>query len=287
MHSRWRRDFGVPPTSAADRCLTGWLPMAASAGIIRLFSCPTGRDGPTQLPVPDGGKAGGAMKRAALTGLWFGLLFAVWGCEAKKDETRARTEKAEPAEQKSATATSPDDASVGQQQIQALIQALESDRPAVRASAADALGRIGAEAKAGVPVLGLALTDPNAVVQKAAADALVRIGPEARSAVPQLIRAMKDDDLLVAMEMAKALDILAPGAVPELIQTLTDKDPWVRRHAAEYLGKIGPGAKAAVPALTEAARDGDPAVRRAAADALRRIQAGPSEQTTTRDSKEE
>lgn len=102
----------------------------------------------------------------------------------------------------------------------------ESDSPAILPydrwtlpeTAADALGRIGRPAVAG---LREKLRHPAADVRLRAARVLARIGPEAAE------------------------------AVPELIGLLDDPDADVRRWAARALGQIGPAAEPAVPGLIE------------------------------------
>ena len=141
-------------------------------------------------------------------------------------------------------------------------------------SATEALGKIGLAA---VPALIEALK--NEKNRHRIVEALGNVGREAKAAVPvlikALIKALKDKDFLICEHVAKALGKIGPEAkeaVPILIKTLKDKDDWkkeeVRYSAAEALGKIGPEAKAAVSALTDALKDKDSEVREYAAEAL-------------------
>jgi HEAT repeat protein len=89
-------------------------------------------------------------------------------------------------------------------------------------SATIALGRIGAAA---VPDLVRALGDPDPGVRLRAAEALARIGPDAKEAVPELIRLLSDEREHVETRKAAAwaLGQIGPpasGAVPELMRIL-------------------------------------------------------------------
>jgi HEAT repeat protein len=96
----------------------------------------------------------------------------------------------------------------------------------VRAFAAWAIGEIGPEAAATVPVLTKLLEDDNDSVQTAAAFALGRMGPKAAS------------------------------AVPALAATLTS-GKW-SGETVEALGRIGPAARSAMPALIALSKKGYP-----------------------------
>ena len=122
--------------------------------------------------------------------------------------------------------------------------------------------------KTDVSSLIRALRDPNPRARWTAANALRRMGEEAKTAVPALIEALKDSNLSVRFAVADALERMPATAVPALIGALKDSDSQVRRAAAFGLKRMGKTAKAAVPALVEALRDSDPQVRSAAASAL-------------------
>ena len=158
-------------------------------------------------------------------------------------------------------------------EIPALIRALKDEEWwKVRWNAAEALGRIGPEAKQAVSALAQALTDGYSDVRQSAAEALGQIGP---AAVAALIQALKDEEWWkVRQSAAEALGRIGPeakAAVPELIQALKDENWHVRQYAAETLGGIGRAAKAAVPALAQALKDEDSDVRESAAEALEKI----------------
>lgn len=111
----------------------------------------------------------------------------------------------------------------------------------VRVAAAEALGTLGAEAKAAVPALRAALHDKDGSLRIAAAAALWRVGEDSAAALPVLLGALRH------------------------------RDQDYRREAAEALGRLGSLAAPAALALQEALEDIDPGVRRTAAAALRQI----------------
>ena len=155
--------------------------------------------------------------------------------------------------------------------IQNLMSALRSENIDVRGQATEVLGKIGLEA---VPALIKALKDGDKIVRSSTAEALIKIGPEAKAAVPALIETLNDKDGYVRRRAADALGKIGSGAkaaVPALIETLKDEDEWVRALTAEALGKIAPEAKSVVPALIETLNDEDGLVRWRAALTLGKI----------------
>jgi len=160
----------------------------------------------------------------------------------------------------------------------------------VRALAAQALGKIGPEAKQAFPSLTAALDDSNGKVRAKAAAALIEIDKPAaaevlkKSAAEREERAIEDaiDKLQNSKNFrvrGKAAQFLgktgraAKDAVPALTQALRDKSQNVSCRAAEALAEIGPAAKEAVPALEKAAKHINPYISRSAAEALRKIEA--------------
>jgi HEAT repeat protein len=154
-----------------------------------------------------------------------------------------------------------------------LLAHLASVTPYIRATAAEALWRIDRH-PAAIPELVKHLQDPQSTDRGEAAEALGRIGPDAKVAVPALLAALKDRQHLTPVRAAEALWFVAKHelAIPMLTGALKDPDPTTRCHAAYWLGRIGPAAKAAVPALVEALRDaGLYGASSTAADALKSI----------------
>lgn len=136
------------------------------------------------------------------------------------------------------------------QDVEALTAWLrDRDRtPAVlRAGAADALGEIGADARAADGDLAQAvLGDPDIEVREAAAIALGKVKPDPRKALPALSQALKltqDSHQQLRAYAAEAIVQLGPAArevVPDLCQVAGDpKAPAeVRMHVMEALGRL-------------------------------------------------
>jgi HEAT repeat protein len=158
--------------------------------------------------------------------------------------------------------------------VPAVADALKGDKsPAIRASAAVTLGRMGSNSKTVVNVMIEALKDPEPTVRAAVAEALGRVGDEARAAVPRLVPLLKDPDAGVRLAAVFGLGRIGPDAVtavPDLAQAMaTDADANVRKEAARAFALLGLDAKAAIPALAKSLReDKSEEVRQHAALAL-------------------
>ena len=138
-------------------------------------------------------------------------------------------------------------------EVPALIQALQNENKDVRVNAVVTLGQI--ESEDVVPVLIEALQDQDEWVRVNAAWTLGQRGKSASKAVPILIKALQDQDEWVRYHAAMALGEIgesASKAVPALINALQDQDKYVRRYATGALGKIG---KATVPVLIQTLKD--------------------------------
>src|SRR5262249_1290532 len=109
-----------------------------------------------------------------------------------------------------------------------------------------------------IPALIAALKDKDRTVRSRAAQALWKIGPDAKAAGPALIDGLQDKQI-ADCNFAQALSGIGPAAmeaVPAPIKTLDGHDDeLLQRWAAMALGEIGPDAKAAVPALLKASKD--------------------------------
>jgi HEAT repeat protein len=159
-------------------------------------------------------------------------------------------------------------------------QDLRSPQPAVRRSAAFALGKLGVQSAHLSPSLLYGLSDADAGVREAAAFAFGEIGPTAHTerVIPALRKVLKDSDPRVRRSAAFALGRMgkeAMEAAPDLLGLLGDAKPGVRQNAAFALGQLELGAEAlatVLPALCKAlAEDADALVRRDAALALGKI----------------
>lgn len=87
-----------------------------------------------------------------------------------------------------------------------LLDGLKDKDPSLRASAATALGGIGA--REAIPALKEALKDTDDKVKVASVGSLVRFGPTAKSVVPELIKLAKDPK--IAWVAYQALQQIAP-----------------------------------------------------------------------------
>jgi len=116
-----------------------------------------------------------------------------------------------------------------------LTKALENKKEdALRAAAAQALGKIGPEAASSTKALAARLHDENPQVRQQAAEALGRIGPAAANATSALIAALKDHD--ARNEARTALILIGEPAADAVQKALVDDS--VRFDAAVVLMKI-------------------------------------------------
>jgi HEAT repeat protein/lysophospholipase L1-like esterase len=156
---------------------------------------------------------------------------------------------------------------LGADSVEALARLVRKAQGPGRGLAAEALGRLGADARSAVPDLTVAAFDQRADVRWRAVWALGRIGPAAKPAVLALRMSLADPDL--CWRAAQALGEIGPGAadaVPDLVTLLREPSSNVRWRAAEALGAIG--SPQAAPALASAVDDPAENVRLAAVVAL-------------------
>src|SRR5690348_13608855 len=129
----------------------------------------------------------------------------------------------------------------------------------VRATAATAIGNLGAKAEPAVPALIAQLNkDEFKEARETAARALGRIGkavPTNRDAIKPLRRAAAEDadpvTRTVALGALAMMNEDVPGQVTALRKFLHHDEPLVRMKAAHALGMIGTPAKAAAPEIVE------------------------------------
>ena len=149
---------------------------------------------------------------------------------------------------------------LGPEDVEMLLDALESRDDYVSAFAAWTLGNMGDGARAAVPALVRALKreKTNAVVS----GALARIGPAAAKAVPVLLEALRSPD---ADRRWRAARTLAGSAPPHRRPSSRSSRPWPTRTARcgstpRALGHIGAAARPAAGALQRATADPDRAI---------------------------
>ncbi len=155
--------------------------------------------------------------------------------------------------------------SLGADAVPALLQALNSPKPAVRRYATTQLGRL--RAGSAVAPLSRILRDEERGIREGAASALVRIG---RPSLEVLRGALRDRNPRVRRLACESLGTLGfEDAVVDLTGALKDRDGDVRRSAAEALGNIGQ--ESGVERLLRTLGDDNPKVREAVVRALGEI----------------
>ncbi|MFE6054247.1 HEAT repeat domain-containing protein [Kitasatospora sp. NPDC056446] len=193
-----------------------------------------------------------------------------------------------------------DPASAG---LRAAQRALASGSARERIRAAGRLAAMGPRARSAVPALGALLDDPNETVRASAAEALGRIGHPADDTIARLLHVLRHGDYYDSWHAAQALARLGRRAVPALLEAADYQGPGVSVHAGDHaqtalaavrdpeavpdlmaearagngfaieaLGEIGlPAAAPAVPLLVELLQDEDSIRHWHAIEALGRL----------------
>ena len=154
--------------------------------------------------------------------------------------------------------------------IPALIETLSGESAHVAWQAAATLGVFGGQAVPGL-IEAFSSESSDRKVRCRAADALGRIGPDARCAAEALIEALSDAQPATGFYSEEPLMRIGPVCVEHLIRALRSGDEDIRANAARILGRFGPEAKAAVDPLVAALKDKNEYVRCQAAHALAKI----------------
>jgi HEAT repeat protein len=122
-------------------------------------------------------------------------------------------------------------------------------------------------------ITNLELPDPDDKLL--AAQALKKIGPQAKIAVPSLIRVFKNEkNVEVREKVIESLTSVSQDAkllIPLLVDALSDQEAAVRSSAIIGLARFGVEAQIAVPKLVELLNDGNEAIHQAAVKALKVI----------------
>jgi HEAT repeat protein len=156
--------------------------------------------------------------------------------------------------------------------VQSLLSAPDANE---RAAAAEALARLGHEARAAAVALVRASGDREPAVQDWAVAALEELGPPQAADLDALAALVGNPDLNIAYWACTLLGRLtreAAEGVPALIDALANHQQLVvRERAAWALGRIGPAAAAALPALEQAAQSREERLGRLAQRAITAI----------------
>lgn len=162
--------------------------------------------------------------------------------------------------------------------ISELASQLQSDDPANRVKAAEALCRLGSEARAAAVPLAIAAGDEDEQVKQWASAALEELGP------PDVADVAKLGDLLTRVESSADVGYWAAtllgrlegdgqAAVPYLTKAAGEHFAMsVRERAVWALGKIGPAAGSAGPLLKELSSSDQPRLARLAKSSLGKIE---------------
>jgi HEAT repeat protein len=156
--------------------------------------------------------------------------------------------------------------------VKRLVDLSADNDPKVRAATLRTLAFVRSQRDVLVPKLESGLNDGDAEVRRAAAVGLAAIGSVERIGAKGLIELLGEPDVAIQRSAINALGIVgaaAAPAVPMISERLGRAD--LRITALEALGKIGPGAAPAVPQLLELAKSGDEEVRLAALQAIGNI----------------
>jgi HEAT repeat protein len=165
--------------------------------------------------------------------------------------------------------------------IEVLQEIISTDpKDQMREGGVDALGHLGAQARAALPALRAALNDRSVFVKIGAAQAIMEVDPNNQEVLPFLLKAIRSTDPVTRCLAATALERFgsrAKPAVPELIKGLRDKDPNVRSTHLAALAAIGPAAVSAIPEIEKIIKGDIPGNKESAAQALESISARPED----------
>ena len=137
--------------------------------------------------------------------------------------------------------------------VPTLLRALQDDQLSYYARTA--LSNFGSHGKQAVPALMEHLRADDAEIRKAVADALARIGPDARPSLPRLKEMLlHDKEVLVRLAAARAMWHIDQdaAAVEAIRKMLEDEDVSVRLSAATDLWRIDKEAEAVVATIVKA-----------------------------------
>jgi HEAT repeat protein len=158
--------------------------------------------------------------------------------------------------------------------VPSLTEILEMERTPsniqVRAEAASALGRIGAEPDKAVAALVKALGNEDRAVRVDAYTALREFGVNGQTLIPELVANLGNNNEDARHQAALALSTIGQDAVPSVLEVLDTENQLVRKGAAYALGNINPSTEEVVEKLKAIVQDEntDLDLRRVAASSL-------------------
>jgi HEAT repeat protein len=161
------------------------------------------------------------------------------------------------------------------EEVQALVEALQTGSAAAQLEAAEKLARMESAAQAAAVPLVEACACEDEALRDWVVAALEGLGPPPAAHVGRLAALVGHESLDTAYWAATLLGRLgerAEGALPALVEGLAQHvEMPVRERAAWALGQIGPRAGAAREALERAAESADRRLARLAQEALGRL----------------
>jgi len=153
----------------------------------------------------------------------------------------------------------------GVKAVPGLVKILEtSGSVEAKQAATTALGEIGAEAKAAIPILRKSMLETPGAAPQAAAT----LGKFGKEAVPALLEGINTGEASLTSVCLQALGAMGADAAPTLVDLLGHKNAEVRLKSAQQLAPMRIGDKMVVLGLAYALNDTDPGVRYAAINGL-------------------
>lgn len=140
----------------------------------------------------------------------------------------------------------------------AVVDALDHPNRAVRAAAADGLGRIAQVDLTVVPALWKALDDSDAGVRRMLHDRLGKLRQQPPAAVPAIVAQTTSGDAetrALAYRALRLVEDLPAAGVEALCRGLKERSPEVREHVYQSLYRQRPAAEVLVPAVIAALKD--------------------------------
>jgi HEAT repeat protein len=139
---------------------------------------------------------------------------------------------------------------LGAPAARAVVPLLDHTDPRVRRTACQAVGHMGADAKAAVPKLAGRVKDADQTVRQAALAALSQLGPVARPAAPEVLELVKDAQPHIRYQSLMTLERIGadPAAVkPVIKEAMKDPMPYIRAQALTLLWVVDPGNEEVLP----------------------------------------
>jgi HEAT repeat protein len=150
--------------------------------------------------------------------------------------------------------------SSGERTVSLLLELLHDERPEMRRTAAESLGKIG-DPRATGSIFPL-IHDPAAIVREASVLAMGRMKPTATDGVvAMLTQALEDSEESVRQAAVVAIGEIEPGSrlLEPVVRLLRSSDATIRRASVRALLQIDLGES--VPTLVAAGHDSDAEVR--------------------------